>query len=322
MEYILRQKGGLPVFPRVRSGERMKPRPFRIERYFAPREFTACHVLCASDCEPYRVSELLDMDSGAEARLRDLKLGYTETRGAEALREQIAQLYQKTSADDVIVHTGAEEAVFTVASAVLRAGDHAIVHAPSYQSLHEVARSIGCHVTYWEAHANDGWSLDLDYLRNTVHESTRLVVVILQHQLVRLQPLYEDTGSVQALAHDREVLHRVQVARAGVPGDEQVAHDHVEGLGAAEQVVAAVGDHDLDARVVQYAEIRRFEGVDDLEHARNDLDHDHAFHTREHRDGADAHARGQAEEGDVARIRVEQQTQAALTGAHRRSVSA
>lgn len=159
----------------------MKPRPFRIERYFAPREFIASHVLCASDCETYRVSELLEMDPGAEARLHDLKLGYTETRGAQELREQIAQQYQRTSADDIIVHTGAEEAVFTVASAVLRAGDHAIVHAPSYQSLHEVARSIGCHVTYWEAHANNGWHLDLDYLRQTVHESTRLVVVNFPH---------------------------------------------------------------------------------------------------------------------------------------------
>jgi aspartate/methionine/tyrosine aminotransferase len=38
---------------------------------------------------------------------------------------------------------GAEEAVFLCMHAMLGAGDHAVVVWPAYQSLHEVARSIG-----------------------------------------------------------------------------------------------------------------------------------------------------------------------------------
>ena len=53
----------------------------------------------------------------------------------------------------------------TVLFGLLEAGDHVIVHWPCYQSLHEVARSIGCEVTRWEAREENGWALDLDELR-------------------------------------------------------------------------------------------------------------------------------------------------------------
>lgn len=38
----------------------MRPRPFRLERFFAEHEFSVPHLLCASDCEPVRLNELLE----------------------------------------------------------------------------------------------------------------------------------------------------------------------------------------------------------------------------------------------------------------------
>ena len=47
----------------------------------------------------------------------------------------------------VLVHAGAEEAIFLFLHAALGPGDHAVVHTPCYQSLADVARSTASSVT-------------------------------------------------------------------------------------------------------------------------------------------------------------------------------
>ena len=54
----------------------------------------------------------------------------------------------------VLVHVGAEEAIFAFSRAVLQPGDHVIVLWPCYQSLHECAASRGCWITPWKARAH------------------------------------------------------------------------------------------------------------------------------------------------------------------------
>ena len=55
------------------------------------------------------------------------------------------------------------------------------MHAPGYQSLYEVARANGCDVSLWMAREDDGWSLDLDWLRDNLRPNTRAVVVNSPH---------------------------------------------------------------------------------------------------------------------------------------------
>ncbi len=43
-----------------------------------------------------------------------------------------------------------EEAIFLTMHALLAPGDHVICTFPGYQSLYELARSIGCEVDLWE----------------------------------------------------------------------------------------------------------------------------------------------------------------------------
>jgi aspartate/methionine/tyrosine aminotransferase len=61
--------------------------------------------------------------------LQDLWLGYTESTGAPALRHEIAHLYTTIQPEQVLVHTGAEEAIFLFMHAALQPGDHVIVHS-------------------------------------------------------------------------------------------------------------------------------------------------------------------------------------------------
>jgi len=154
---------------------------FALERYFAQWEFAVKNVLCASDCEPLSLAELLDVaDDDSMKRWNSLRLGYTESLGLPALREAIAGLYDDVSPDEIITFAGAEEAVFLYMHAALSAGDHAVVVWPAYQSLHEVARSLGASVTLVPLNPRD-WSLDVDAVAAAMRPNTRVVVTNFPH---------------------------------------------------------------------------------------------------------------------------------------------
>jgi len=159
----------------------MKLNPFTLERYFAKHEFAALYLLCSSDCESLAVEALLAFEPGAHDQLLSLWLGYTESAGSPELRQAITTLYDSLAADQILVHAGAEEAIFNFMNVTLTAGDHIVVHAPYYQSLGEVARAIGADVSEWRADAHNAWQLDLDDLQAALTERTRVVVVNLPH---------------------------------------------------------------------------------------------------------------------------------------------
>jgi aspartate/methionine/tyrosine aminotransferase len=154
---------------------------FALERYFARWEFAVRLVLCASDCEPFGMGELLALaDEDARNRWDSLRLGYTESLGLPVLREEIASLYPGLGVEDVVTFAGAEEAVFLSMHALLSAGDHAVVVWPAYQSLHEVARSIGASVTLVPLSPRD-WSLDVDAVAAAMRPNTRIIVINYPH---------------------------------------------------------------------------------------------------------------------------------------------
>jgi aspartate/methionine/tyrosine aminotransferase len=159
----------------------MQIKPFALERYFAKYEFNVRYLLCGSDSESVTVEDLLKLEPDAEARLRSLWLGYTESSGAPGLREAISGIYDGITPDQILVHSGAEEAIFNFMHANLHAGDHIIVHWPCYQSLYEVAASIGCEVTNWTAREENGWRPDMDELKAALRPNTRAVVVNTPH---------------------------------------------------------------------------------------------------------------------------------------------
>src|SRR5262245_28655135 len=160
----------------------MRIEDFELERFFARYEFSVRHLLCASDVEGWPMADLLAFaDTETSELWRDLRLGYTESLGHPLLRREIASLYETIGEDEVLVFSGAEEAIFVVANVLLAPGDHAIVAWPSYQSLHEVARSAGADVTLHELRAEDGWALDLDRLRGELTPATKLIVVNAPH---------------------------------------------------------------------------------------------------------------------------------------------
>ncbi len=85
---------------------------FKRERYFAQYKFTAQYLVGASDCQSLSLGALLALEPDALDDLQKLWLGYTQSQGDPALRVQIAGLYKHIGPDQVLVLSGAEEAIF------------------------------------------------------------------------------------------------------------------------------------------------------------------------------------------------------------------
>jgi aspartate/methionine/tyrosine aminotransferase len=180
--------------------------PFKLERYFARYEFNTKYLLCASDCESMSVADLLALEMDAAERLQQLWLGYTESQGSPTLRAEICKLYETMQVEDILVHTGAEEAIFLFMFAAFKEYDHVIVHSPAYRSLADVARAAGCDVSPWRARPENSWKLDLDELRHLMRTNTRAIILNTPHNPTGYLMSREDYEAVHQFARQNKLL--------------------------------------------------------------------------------------------------------------------
>ncbi len=210
----------------------MNIQPFKLEEYFAKYEFSAPYLLCPSDCEPFTLNELLAYADGDTRDLWEkLSLGYTETQGLPLLRQEIAHLYAQVAPDDVLVVTP-EEGIFIGMHALLEPGDHVIATFPGYQSLYEIAVSLGCEVTYWTADEANGWAFDVDWLETAIQPNTRLIVVNFPHN---------PTGYLTSKAEFARILELARARNITVFSDEMyrfLEYDPADRLDSAVDVYA------------------------------------------------------------------------------------
>jgi len=184
----------------------MRLPPFKLERYFAKYEFNVKYLLCSSDCESMTVAELLSFEPSAAEKFQSHWLGYTESQGSPSLRQAICGLYESMQPENILVHTGAEEAIFLFMHAALEAGDHVIVHSPCYQSLRDVARSIGCDVTLWLGREENDWALDLDELHRMIRSNTKAIILNTPHNPTGYLMSRSDFDSFHRFACENNLL--------------------------------------------------------------------------------------------------------------------
>jgi aspartate/methionine/tyrosine aminotransferase len=164
----------------------VKIEPFKLERWMTTYETNVRYDIAESGIFPMTARELIDLlpeDARADALagLLDLPLGYSEARGTEALRAEIAATYRDLSPEDVLVTTGAIEANFVLLNTLLEPGDHVVAVDPAYQQLQSVPRAIGCDVSLWRLRPENGFRFDLDELDRLVTPRTKLIVVNTPH---------------------------------------------------------------------------------------------------------------------------------------------
>lgn len=223
---------------------------FDLERYFARYEFAVPYLLCASDVEAWPMVDVLDLADDEVRGLWDgLRLGYTESMGHPLLRAEIARrLFTSLSGDDVLVFSGASEGIFVLVNVLLGAGDHAVVVWPAYQSLHEVARSVGADVTLVELHESEGWALDPARIRAALTPRTRLVVLNAPHNPTGMLPSHSAFAEVASIVGEAgavllsdEVYRGLERDRAArLPSGADLG-EHVVSLGVMSKSFAMPG---------------------------------------------------------------------------------
>lgn len=180
---------------------------FAVERYFAKYEFKTKYLLSSSDCDGYEMEYVLNLATEEEkASWNNLKLGYTETRGSLELRTAIKQHYQTIELDEIVVSSPGE-ANFILMNVLLTQKDHVICMSPMYQSLYEVAKSLGCRISSWKAsQEQDNWYYDPEELEKLITPATRLIVINFPHNPTGFIPTPEDYKKIIAIAKKHNII--------------------------------------------------------------------------------------------------------------------
>jgi len=160
----------------------MKIPPFKLEEFWKKYEFTAPYLLCCSDAESWKLSEVLEL-ADPESRMlwESLNLGYTESPGLPLLRKEIAKLYSHIDSEQVLTFAGAEEGIYCTMRTLIEPEDHVIVIDPCYQSLRTLPESFGAHVTGILLDPEKRWRLNLEDLEKAFRPNTKLLVLNYPH---------------------------------------------------------------------------------------------------------------------------------------------
>ncbi|EED33623.1 aminotransferase, class I and II [gamma proteobacterium NOR5-3] len=151
---------------------------FAVEQYLSETEHGVHYNFSESGVHPMSYAELIELaDIDQEALLANL-VDYPQVNGDQALRERIAALYSKASAENVLVTVGATEANTLVAATLLEPGDNVIRFSPTYEQLAGNAHNLGFEVRTVELLEVRGWAIDAQALAAAVDERTRIIHIV------------------------------------------------------------------------------------------------------------------------------------------------
>jgi aspartate/methionine/tyrosine aminotransferase len=184
---------------------------FDLERWQSTWENRVRYNLSESGVHPLSVRELLALAQAAADPLLDVRLGYSQSNGTDALRERIAALYPGATPDQVLVTNGSAEANYVAALGVIEPGDQVAMLLPNYLQLWGHVQNLGAQVRPFRLHEERGWAPDPAEIRSAIAPGTKLVVVTNPHN---------PTGHVLADAMRRAIIDRTAEVGAWLLADE------------------------------------------------------------------------------------------------------
>ena len=154
----------------------MKFEQFELERNQSLFENEVDFNLSESGVHPLKLSEILTADEQKE--ILDTELFYGYTNGTPALRQRVADIYEKNiSLENVLITSGSAEANFLSIMTQLEPGDEIIYMVPNYLQIFHLARSFGINVKCLPLRQQLGWQWDLDELNKLVTQKTKMIAV-------------------------------------------------------------------------------------------------------------------------------------------------
>lgn len=184
---------------------------FELERWQSTWENRVRYNLSESGVHPLSIRELLALAQAAADPLLDVRLGYSQSNGTDALRERITALYPGATADQVLVTNGSAEANYVAALRVIEPGDQVAMLLPNYLQLWGHVQNLGAQVRPFRLHEERAWAPDPAEIRSAIAPGTKLVVVTNPHN---------PTGHILAGAMRRAIVDRAAEVGAWLLADE------------------------------------------------------------------------------------------------------
>ena len=188
----------------------MKLEPFAMERMQSTWENLVEMDMSESGVRPVSLRELAEMGLDIDSIL-SMPLGYSQSNGTIALRENLAALYPGATPDHLEVTNGTSEANYLLALALLREGDEVALELPNYMQFGGVPPSCGARVRPFRLCLDCDWEPDWEEFENAVNEKTRLVYVSNPNN---------PTGSVLSPEAMRRIVDRCEAVGAYLLADE------------------------------------------------------------------------------------------------------
>jgi aspartate/methionine/tyrosine aminotransferase len=151
--------------------------PFQLERLLSTWENRVEYNLSESGVHPMTARELLGDDVGLDASA-DVRLRYPQANGTRRLRERIAALYPRASAENVLVTVGAIGANFLAVAALTQPGETVAVLEPNYQQIWGLVQNFGRRLSTFRLQPELDWRIDRDELERATRPSARLVAIV------------------------------------------------------------------------------------------------------------------------------------------------
>lgn len=175
----------------------MKVPPFKLDLWLAAHEFANPPIqynLASSTGPVWTLAELSNL-GGDPPSLNDIRLSYAPPQGGKLLRERIAAM-NAVDPDEVLVMTGASEALIALTCLFAREGGSILLPKPVYPAVPVLARTFGLAVREYELQREDGFAQSAELVLSLVDASTRAVFVNTPHN---------PTGSVMAPGEQRKL---------------------------------------------------------------------------------------------------------------------
>ncbi|HEX6717853.1 MAG TPA: aminotransferase class I/II-fold pyridoxal phosphate-dependent enzyme [Pyrinomonadaceae bacterium] len=117
-----------------------------------------------------------------ERASREKFTGYSHSAGLRPAREAIAQyataLGSETSADGVLITSGASEAADLVLTALVNPGDEILLPAPGYPIYAAILNKLDARIRYYRLNHKTNWQPPVDEIKSLINERTRAIVLI------------------------------------------------------------------------------------------------------------------------------------------------
>jgi aspartate/methionine/tyrosine aminotransferase len=198
---------------RARDHTGMKVPPFKLDLWLAAHEFATPPIrynLASSTGPLWTIAELMSLGGGDTATLDDIVLSYAPPQGGKLLRERIGAMHG-VEPDQVLVMTGASEALIAFTCLFAGAGGSIVLPKPAYPAVPVLARTFGLNVREYELRPDAGFAQTAAQVLSMVDADTRAVFVNTPHN---------PTGSVMAANEQRKLADALAVRAIPLIVDE------------------------------------------------------------------------------------------------------